>query len=75
MVDKTSIFTRFKDNEFYPYVNTTIGNVNTDKIMTINNERINLQIWDTAGQDRFRHIAAIHYKDAQIIALVYDVTE
>lgn len=41
-VGKTSILTRFKDNEFFPYVNTTIGNVNTEKIMNVNNKRINL---------------------------------
>ena len=48
-VGKTCILTRFKDKEFNPYVNTTVGNVNTEKIMVVNNKRINLSIWDTAG--------------------------
>lgn len=41
-VGKTSIITRYKDKEYNPYVNTTIGNVNTNKILVINNKRINL---------------------------------
>ena len=72
-VGKTAIITRYKDNEFSPLMHTTVGNINTDKILVVNNKRINLAIWDTAGQERFRDISAIHYRDAQIIALVYDV--
>jgi len=32
------------------------------------------QIWDTAGQEKYRAIAKIYYKDAKIAILVYDVT-
>jgi small GTP-binding protein len=34
-----------------------------------------MQIWDTAGQEKYRSIAKIYYKDAKIAILVYDVTD
>ena len=34
-----------------------------------------LQIWDTAGQEKYRSIAKIYYKDAKIAILVYDVND
>lgn len=34
-----------------------------------------LQIWDTAGQEKYKSIAKIYYKDAKIAILVYDVTD
>ena len=72
-VGKTSILNRYKDNSFSNIMDTTIGNINVDKTLIVNNKRIKMNIWDTAGQERFRDISAIHYRDAQMIALVYDV--
>jgi len=37
-------------------------------------KRLNLQLWDTAGQENYRGLTKIFYKDAKIIVLVYDVT-
>lgn len=33
-----------------------------------------MQIWDTAGQEKYRSIAKIYYQEAKIAILVYDVT-
>lgn len=32
-----------------------------------------IQIWDTTGQEKYRSIAKIYYRDAKIAILVYDV--
>ena len=31
-------------------------------------------LWDTAGQEQYRSLTMIFYKDAKIILLVYDIT-
>ena len=33
-----------------------------------------IQIWDTAGQEKYRSLTKIFYKDASIAILVYDIT-
>ena len=46
------------------------------KIRKINLEgkKAKLQLLDTAGQERFRTITSLHYRNAMGIMLVYDVT-
>ncbi len=36
--------------------------------------QVRLQIWDTAGDEKYRNIAKVYYKGAQAICLVYDIT-
>ena len=35
---------------------------------------VRLQIWDTAGEEKFRSITPMYYKNASAIILVYDIT-
>ena len=35
---------------------------------------LTFDIWDTAGQEKYRSLAKIFYKDAKAVVLVYDVT-
>ena len=38
------------------------------------NKAIKFDIWDTAGQEKFRSLAKIFYKDAKVICLCYDIS-
>ena len=54
---------------------STIGLDYRLKTMTLKSgKNVKLQIWDTAGQDRFRSITKNYYKSANGIILIYDVT-
>ncbi len=40
----------------------------------IDNKPIQLDLWDTAGQEKYRSLGRHFYKDAYIVCLVYDIT-
>ena len=74
-VGKTCFLLRYCDKSFQDAHLSTIGLDYRLKTMTLNNNKnIKLQIWDTAGQDRFRAITKNYYKGANGIILIYDVT-
>ena len=72
-VGKTCIMVRFIEDKF----NETLASIGTQfgkKTIEINNEKITFAIWDTAGQEKYRALAKIFYKDAHVIIFVYDIT-
>ena len=74
-VGKTCFLLRYCDKTFQEAHLSTIGLDYRLKTMTLKNgKNIKLQIWDTAGQDRFRAITKNYYKGANGIILIYDVT-
>ena len=74
-VGKTCVLLRYCDKTFQEAHLSTIGLDYRLKTMTLENgKNIKLQIWDTAGQDRFRAITKNYYKGANGIILIYDVT-
>jgi Ras-related protein Rab-1A len=74
-VGKTCFLLRYSDDTFTDNHISTIGLDYRFKIITLENEKIvKLQIWDTAGQDRFRAITKNYYKGAHGIILMYDIT-
>ena len=73
-VGKTSIISRFTKNSFNPDEVTSSSAQFTSKTITINDNKIKFDIWDTAGQEKFRAITKIFYKDAQVIVFVYEIT-
>ena len=74
-VGKTCFLLRYAENSFVANHLLTIGIDFKIKVINIENKLIKLQIWDTAGQDRFKSITKTYYKGAHGILLVYDVTE
>ena len=74
-VGKTCFLIKYTDKTFQDVHMATIGLDYRLKNMTLKSgKNVKLQIWDTAGQDRFRAITKNYYKGANGIILIYDVT-
>ena len=75
-VGKSCLLLRYCENSFQESHLATIGLDFRLKTITLeNNRKIRIQIWDTAGEDRFRSITRNYYKGAHGIVLIYDVTD
>ena len=74
-VGKTCFLLRYCDKSFQDVHLSTIGLDYRLKTITLKNNRtVKLQIWDTAGQDRFRAITKNYYKSANGVLLIYDIS-
>ena len=75
-VGKTSIINQFTTNKFNSRCPTSVSAQFTSKIVKFPqfDKSIKFDIWDTVGQEKYRSLAKIFYKDAKIIILVYDIT-
>ncbi|OHT14982.1 small GTP-binding protein [Tritrichomonas foetus] len=73
-VGKTSIVTQYVNGRLPENVKPTIGAAFVTKELTLNNQDIELLIWDTAGQEVYRGLAPMYYRSALIAIIVYDVT-
>lgn len=54
---------------------TTLGASYFEKVHEYaGNQAVKFQFWDTAGQEKYKAIAKIYYKDAKAAIVVYDVS-
>lgn len=73
-VGKSCLLLQFTDKRFMAIHDLTIGVEFGARMITIDNKKIKLQIWDTAGQESFRSITRSYYRGAAGALLVYDIT-
>ena len=73
-VGKTSLMLRYAENVFKDKHISTIGVDFKIVKVKVGDIYVKLQIWDTAGQDRFRTMSSTYYRGADGAIIVYDVT-
>ncbi len=73
-VGKTSLINRFVTGSFAGDYKATIGVAITSKKLVVEDQGVNLQIWDIAGQTLFREFRKKFYAQAQGALLVFDLT-
>ena len=74
-VGKSSLLLRFADDVFHENFMPTIGVDFKIRTIEVDGKTIKLQIWDTAGQDRFKTITSSYYRGAHGIIVTYDITD
>jgi len=75
-VGKTSIISQFTTHTFDPHRETSLSAQFICKTVDLKDigQSIKFDIWDTVGQEKYRSLAKIFYKDAKVIIFVYDIT-
>jgi len=74
-VGKTSIINQYITNSCHPDHQTTIGIDFFSKEIHDIEKPIQLQIWDTAGQEKFHSLIPSYIKPSTVAVLVYDITQ
>ena len=75
-VGKSCFLMRYSDNVFVENYITTIGlDYKLKNVKLDSGKTIKVQLWDTAGQDKYRTIAKNYFKGSHGILLLYDVTK
>lgn len=75
LVGKTTLVTRFTSGEFDPSIKSTIGACYASKVVPVDKEKVKLQIWDTAGQEKFRTLVPMYFRGAKVAVLTFSVTD
>ena len=73
---KTSIVQRYCNDVFESLsYKTTLGFDFLSKKLTRDEKIIDLEVWDTAGQEQYKAVTKMYYKDVHGAILVYDTTD
>ncbi|KAF2898564.1 hypothetical protein ILUMI_07609 [Ignelater luminosus] len=74
-VGKTSLVLRYVEDKFNSNHISTVQASFLNKKLNIEGKRVNLAIWDTAGQEKFHALGPIYYRSSNGAVLVYDITD
>lgn len=74
-VGKTSIIERYVDDQFDKNINPTVGADFYKVSVTDFGEEVWLNLYDTAGQERFRSLIPAYFRNSNAAVLVSDMTE
>ena len=70
---KTSIINRIIDNPFNETYEVSIGIDFMSKNIRFRGQNIKIQIWDSAGQEKYKGLIPSYVRNSSIVFIVYDV--
>ena len=73
-VGKTAMINSLLGSKFNDEYEPSIGVDFFSKTLKFKGKQIKLQIWDSAGQEKFRSLIPNYIRGASLIYLVYDIT-
>ena len=72
-VGKSNMLLRYSEGKFVENYMMTIGINYVYKVVEIEGAKIKLQIWDTAGQDKYKTITKNYYRNSQGVIIVFGI--
>ena len=73
-VGKTQIINKFVNSKFDETYDSTIGVDFMSKNITFHGTNIKLQMWDTAGQEKYKGLIPSYVRNSSIVFLIYNVS-
>lgn len=73
-VGKTSLVEQFCNGNAPQNLPSTIGSMCYDSVIQSKNQNVQLQIWDTAGQEAYRALVPFYVRDVHAALILYDIT-
>ena len=73
-VGKTSIINRIVDNPFSDTYEMSIGVDFMSKNLRYRGQNIKLQIWESAGQEKYKGLIPSYVRNSSIVFIVYDIS-
>lgn len=73
-VGKSSLVNQFVSKTFVPNLESTVRISFQTKNLVLDGTYVQLRVWDTAGQEKYRSLAPIYYRGADAAIIVYDCT-
>jgi small GTP-binding protein len=73
-VGKTAIIQRVSTGIFQPNIAPTVGATFTGVSHDTPDGTVKFQVWDTAGQEKFRELVPLYFRNAVIALVVFDLT-
>jgi small GTP-binding protein len=73
-IGKTSLIGRYIHSVFQERYISTIGVDFMMKSLLLEKQLIKLQIWDTAGMEKYKQITTSYYRGAQVALVCFDLT-
>ena len=73
-VGKTNLINTSLGKSFQTYEESTVSPSYSDLIIEIGGKKYILNLWDTAGQEKYLKVTKLFFKGSGIIILVYDIT-
>ena len=73
-VGKTNLANAAVDLRFDQNAKSTSNALYVQKKMIIFGKNYQLRLWDTAGQEKYRALTKLFYKDSKVVIFVYDIT-
>ena len=73
-VGKTNLAKAAIDLRFEPNSKSTVNSSYVSKKIYIFGKEYDLKLWDTAGQEKYRALTKLFYKNSKVVIFVYDIT-
>lgn len=74
-VGKTALIMRYINKTYKATYDETVGAAFHTFQAKIDGQQITIQVWDTAGQEKYRSLGPVYYRNTSAAILVYDITD